>query len=165
MGIQPEDREQPWVTVDVVVVAPAPAPAGSEAEGGGQGFQVLLVRRNNPPFEGRWAVPGGFVEPGEPLDAAARRELHEETGLEPVHLEQLHAFGDPGRDPRGWVISVAHLTLLSEGEASAWQPRAGSDAGEVGWFDLKDPPALAFDHAQILAWARRRVRQITGVGY
>lgn len=142
-----KERERPWVTVDVVVVAP-------DAEAGGR-FRVLLIRRRNPPFEGRWAIPGGFVEPGETLEAAARRELWEETGLEPAHLEQLHAFGAPGRDPRGWVISIAHLALVDAGQAAALQPRAASDAADVGWFDLDDPPPLAFDHGQILAHVRR----------
>jgi 8-oxo-dGTP diphosphatase len=139
------ERKQPWVTVDVVVVA--------RREGLSQ---VLLVRREKPPFQGRWAIPGGFVDPGESLDTAARRELWEETGVEPVRLEQLRAFGDPGRDPRGWVISIAYLALLDKEEAAGWQPRAGSDAGEVAWFDLADPPPLAFDHAEILAWASQR---------
>jgi 8-oxo-dGTP diphosphatase len=140
---QGRERQQPWVTVDVVVIARRE-----------RRYQVLLVRRRNEPFAGRWAIPGGFVEPGESLEAAARRELWEETGIEPARLEQLHAFGDPGRDPRGWVISIAHLAMLDEGEAANWQPQAGSDAGEVGWFDLADLPPLAFDHAQILARAK-----------
>jgi 8-oxo-dGTP diphosphatase len=140
-------REQPSVTVDIIVVALA----------GGR-FKVLLIKRKKPPFEGCWAIPGGFVEPDEPLEAAARRELREETGLEPYHLEQLHTFGDPGRDPRGWTISVAYVALLNEAEMQAWQPRAGSDAEVVGWFDLEYPPPLAFDHAKILAHAARRTR-------
>jgi 8-oxo-dGTP diphosphatase len=117
--------------------------------------RVLLVRRREPPFEGLWAVPGGFVEPDEPLEAAARRELREEAGAEPVLLEQLHAFSNPGRDPRGWTISVAYLARLSDIEAQAFKPEAGSDAAEVGWFDFHDPPRLAFDHADILAYAAR----------
>ena len=139
-------RERPSVTVDVVVVAPLD----------GQ-LKVLLVRRKNPPFEGCWAIPGGFVEPNEPLEAAAQRELWEETGVKLSHLEQLHTFGDPGRDPRGWTISVAFLALLGRQEVELWQPQAGSDAGEVGWFDLDDLPALAFDHVGILGYARRKL--------
>ena len=103
-------RQRPSVTVDVVLVAPAQGLPDAEQVSGALG--VLLIRRKNPPCEGRWAFPGGFVEPGETLEAAARRELREETGLEPSHLEQLRAFGDPGRDPRGWVISVVHLARL-----------------------------------------------------
>lgn len=135
-------RVYPRVTVDVVVVTWHQTQA-----------QVLLVRRINPPFAGQWAIPGGFVEPYEPLEAAARRELLEETGIEPARLEQLHTFGDPGRDPRGWTVSVAYLALLGPEEAGALYPRAGSDAGDVGWFDLAELPPLAFDHAQILAYA------------
>jgi len=146
-----KERERPAVTVDVVVVA--------RREGR---FQVLLVRRARPPFAGLWALPGGFVEPGEGLEAAARRELREETGLEPACLEQLHAFGDPGRDPRGWTISVAYLALLGDEEAQAWQPQPGSDAAGVGWFDLHHLPPLAFDHADILACAARRFKRGPG---
>ena len=126
--------ERPSVTVDIVVVTHR---AGE--------LQVLLIRRKNPPFTGHWALPGGFVEPNEPLEAAARRELGEETGAEPTHLQQLHTFGDPGRDPRGWTISVAYLALLEPGEAERWQLEASSDASEVGWFDLQEPPPLAFE--------------------
>jgi 8-oxo-dGTP diphosphatase len=136
-------RERPWVTVDVVMVAPMDAQ-----------LKVLLIRRKRPPFEGCWAIPGGFIEPNESLEVAARRELWEETGAEPAHLEQLHTFSEPGRDPRGWIISVAHLAILSKEDLQSWQLRASSDAEEIGWFDLDDPPPLAFDHADILAYAR-----------
>jgi 8-oxo-dGTP diphosphatase len=139
-----KQRQYPSVTVDIVVVAAA---AGHP--------WVLLVQRKRPPFQGQWALPGGFVEPHEPLEQAARRELGEETGIEVEHLEQLHTFGAPGRDPRGWTISVAYLALLTDEQALAWQPRAGSDAAAVGWFDLAHPPELAFDHEQILAFAAR----------
>ncbi len=137
-------RERPSVTVDVVVVARVH----------GQ-LSVLLVKRKNPPFAGCWAIPGGFVEPDEPLETAARRELQEETGAIPVRVEQLHTFGDPGRDPRGWTISVAYLAMLSDDEVQAWRPRAGSDADEAGWFDLDGLPPLAFDHGEILDHAKR----------
>ena len=136
--------EKPALTVDIVVVSPDE-----------DRYRVLLIRRKNPPFGGRWALPGGFVDPHEPLEYAARRELLEETGIEPVHLEQLHAFGDPGRDPRGWTVSVAYLAILDEGEARVLEPHAGDDAADVGWFDLLAPPPLAFDHADILAHARK----------
>jgi 8-oxo-dGTP diphosphatase len=137
-------REQPWVTVDVVVAARW-----------GQGYRILLVRRRRPPFEGTWAIPGGFVEPQESLEEAARRELWEETGAEPDSLQQLKTFGDPGRDPRGWVISVAYLAVLEEAAVDGWDLAAGSDVGAVGWFDLDDLPPLAFDHAEILDCALR----------
>jgi len=136
--------EKPALTVDIVVVAPF--------EGG---HRVLLIQRKHPPFEGRWAIPGGFVDPHEPLEDAARRELLEETGIEPAHLQQLHTFGAPGRDPRGWTVSVAYLAVLEKGEVQSIHPRAGDDAADVGWFDLLAPPPLAFDHADILAHARQ----------
>jgi 8-oxo-dGTP diphosphatase len=139
-------RKRPSVTVDVVVIA---------LMDGQQ--KVLLIRRRLPPFEGYWAIPGGFVEPGETLEAAARRELLEETGAQAARLEQLHTFGDPGRDPRGWTISVAYLAQLSEDGLLPRGLRAGSDAGEIGWFALHDPPSLAFDHAEILACAIHRL--------
>ena len=143
---QRKQRTYPAVTVDVVVVAQR------------QGRpHVLLIRRGKSPFEGRWALPGGYVEPFEPLEAAARRELWEETGAEPRRLEQIHAFGDPGRDPRGWTVSIAFLALLDDDEAETWDLRAASDAGELGWFNLDGPPPLAFDHAEILAHARQRL--------
>jgi 8-oxo-dGTP diphosphatase len=139
-------REHPWVTVDVVIVVAK-----------GERLKVLLVKRRRPPFEGCWAIPGGFVEPGETLETAARRELREETGVEPACLEQLHTFGDPGRDPRGWTVSVAYLAQLDITDVARWQLQAGSDAIEVGWFDLHDLPPLAFDHADILAFAASRL--------
>ena len=147
-GIVPASShyERPALTVDVVVVAPLD----------GQ-HHVLLIQRKHSPFEGRWALPGGFVEPHESLEDAARRELWEETNIEPARLEQLHTFGAPGRDPRGWTISVAYLAILDEGAAQALRATAGDDAAEVGWFDLCDPPPLAFDHANILACAREKL--------
>jgi 8-oxo-dGTP diphosphatase len=137
-------HERPSVTVDVVLIA----------QEQGQP-KVLLVKRKRPPFEGSWALPGGFVEPGEPLEAAARRELREETGATPLRLQQLHTFGDPGRDPRGWTISVAYVAFLTPENGGGAQLQAGSDASDLGWFDLTDPPCLAFDHAAILACAAR----------
>ena len=149
----PKKRERPSVAVDVVVVARL------------QGQRsVLLVKRGRPPFEGLWAIPGGFVEPHESLEVAARRELREETGLEPMRLEQLAAFGDPGRDPRGWTISVVFLALLGSSDLQERELRAGSDAAQVSWFNLNDLPPLAFDHAAILAHAARRLDETHGRG-
>lgn len=119
-------------------------------------LQVLLIQRQKPPFEGAWAFPGGFVNVGESLEEAARRELAEETGIQDVDLEQLHAFGDPGRDPRGHVVTVTYLAVMP-GDAVA-QIRAGDDAAQARWWPIHDPPPLAFDHADILDCALRRVR-------
>src|SRR5215213_10075483 len=95
------DYPRPSVTVDVVIVTREPTP------------RVLLIRRKKDPFAGAWALPGGFVDADEPLAAAAKRELKEETGVDDVDLEQLAAFGDPGRDPRGWTVSVVFLARVA----------------------------------------------------
>ena len=122
------------VAADVVVTAVEPTPS------------VLLIRRRNPPLG--WAIPGGFVEPDEDLIDAARRELYEETGLNPPTLEQLGTFGHPNRDPRGRTISVVYGARLQR----AALPAAGDDAADARWFPLDALPAnLAFDHAEILA--------------
>ena len=136
---------RPAVTVDVVIVTRERRP------------RVLLIRRKNDPFAGLWAVPGGFVDMDEPLDAAAARELREETGVAAERLEQLHTFGDPGRDPRGRTITVAYM---AEVDAEQVQPRAADDAAEVGWHDLHALPPLAFDHDKILACARARLLSV-----
>jgi 8-oxo-dGTP diphosphatase len=118
-------------------------------------LKVLLIKRKNWPFEGMWAIPGGFVDMDEPLEDAAARELYEETGVEGVHLEQFYTFGQPDRDPRTRVISVAYLALLDAGQL---QPRAADDAADVGWFSVHNPPPLAFDHVDILKRALQRLR-------
>jgi 8-oxo-dGTP diphosphatase len=135
---------RPAVTVDVVVVTREPEP------------RVLLIRRKQDPFAGAWALPGGFVEMDETLESAARRELREETGIRAEPLEQLHTFGDPGRDPRGWTISVVYLTIV---DAAKVHPVAADDAREAAWHILGQLPPLAFDHAHILACARTRLQR------
>jgi 8-oxo-dGTP diphosphatase len=118
-------------------------------------LQVLLIQRASAPFARRWALPGGFVELKEPLEAAARRELEEETGLKLGYLEQLYTFGALGRDPRERTISVAYFALIKPGD----QPlKAASDARAVGFFAVDALPKLAFDHAQIVSLAVERVR-------
>ena len=132
----------------------------------GRDLQVLLIRRGEPPYRGRWALPGGFVhvsdegDQGEDLDTAAARELHEETGLRPrdVYLQQFRAFGRPGRDPRGRVISVAYFALVP-GDLLP-RTRAGDDAAEAQWLPLAQlvQRRLAFDHHEILAVALATIR-------
>ena len=109
-------------------------------------LHILLIKRRNPPFQGMWAFPGGFVESGESLEDAASRELYEETGLKGIQLAQLHTFGSPDRDPRMRVISVAYLALARSAQLA---PRAGDDAAEVKWYAIRNLPPLAFDHADV----------------
>lgn len=142
----PDQYERPSVTVDIVILTLR------------QGeLQVLLIQRKHWPYAGAWAIPGGFVKMDESLETAARRELAEETGIDDpgIHLQQLHTFGDPGRDPRMRVISVAHLALVRGGQLAL---HPGSDAADAGWFPAYDPPPLAFDHDQILSCAIQRLR-------
>ena len=118
-------------------------------------LKVLLVRRDLPPFEGSWALPGGFVREDESLDDAAVRELEEETGLSKVFLEQLFTFGEPGRDPRGHVVTVAYFALV---KLSDHKVRAATDARDAAWFSVSDASDLAFDHEAILQVAVDRLR-------
>ena len=107
---------------------------------------------------GHGALPGGFVNEGETLEEAARRELMEETNVNVDALEQLYTAGDPGRDPRGWVVSVCFLTQI---ERRKLKPKAGDDASKTALHFLDEPPTMAFDHAMILrrAWARLHDRR------
>jgi 8-oxo-dGTP diphosphatase len=128
-------------------------------------LQVLLIRRKNPPFQGVWAIPGGFVGMDESLEEAALRELEEETGVRDVYVEQLYTFGDPGRDPRGRTVTVAYFALVP---APTLRPHAGDDAAEARWWPMYDLPPLAFDHADILSYALQRLRyklEYTTVGF
>jgi len=119
-------------------------------------LQVLLVQRRSPPCRGSWALPGGFIKMKEPLETAVVRELGEETGLKDISfLTQLAAYGNPGRDPRGRVISVAFLGIAPP---AARTPKAGSDAAAAQWQPVEAlPRGLAFDHATILAEAVHRL--------
>lgn len=118
-------------------------------------LKVLLIRRDLAPYRGRWALPGGFVHLDETLDEAVRRELEEEAGVRAVFLEQLYTFGALERDPRERVVSVAYYALT---RLSSHSLRADTDASDAGWFSVDDPPALAFDHDQILEVALERLR-------
>ena len=117
-------------------------------------LMVLLIQRANDPYKGHWGLPGGFVDIDEDLDAAALRELKEETGVSGVYLEQLYTFGRPDRDPRERVISVAYYALVP---IDWMQIRADSDAKNVGWFPCSRLPVLAFDHRLIIDLARTRL--------
>jgi 8-oxo-dGTP diphosphatase len=120
-----------------------------------QELKVMLIQRGLPPFEGKWALPGGFVRLEETLDEAARRELEEETGLRKIFMEQLYTFSEVDRDPRERVVSVAYYALVN---LSDHQVQAATDARDAGWFGVHDVPSLAFDHAEILRLALDRLR-------
>ena len=121
----------------------------------GKRLEILLIQRGNPPFQGSWALPGGLVEEDEDLDVCAHRELEEETGVSGLELEQVHTFGAPHRDSRGRFVTVAYFTLV---RSDGLNPQAASDAANVHWFSVDELPSLAFDHAEIIAMARRRLR-------
>lgn len=128
-------------------------------------LRVLLVKRGIPPFLGQSAIPGGFVLVAESLDQAALRELKEETGVVDVYLEQLYSFGDPGRDPRGRVITIAYYALISADRSPLV---AGTDASDARWWAIRELPPLAFDHRKILDYALERLRnklEYTTVGF
>ena len=118
-------------------------------------LSILLVKRAIPPYQGCWALPGGFLDVDEDLDNCAARELQEETGIGGLYLEQLYTFGKTGRDPRERVISVTYYALVPLDAIAT--PRAASDAAAVGWHAFDALPQLAFDHAEIIAMAHRRM--------
>ncbi len=129
----------PLLTVDILIV---------------QSEKLVLIRRRNPPYQGQWALPGGFVEVGETVEEAAMREANEETGLD-VELKGLvGVFSDPDRDPRGHTVSICFAAL---GQGT---PKASSDAQDVALFDLDDLPPLAFDHQQIINMGRDKLREL-----
>ena len=173
---RPGDYERPSVTADMAVFREGDA-----------GWELLLIRRGGHPFLGKWALPGGFCEPGETVDAAAARELHEETNLTGLELTPVGFFSTPGRDKRAWTMSEGFAALLPEDGPT---PQAGDDARETGWFSVDsrwadgvltlsfsgpeifeaklvrdgayaysilDTGGLAFDHAHIIARAMERM--------
>ncbi|MDP6354258.1 MAG: NUDIX domain-containing protein [Planctomycetota bacterium] len=117
-------------------------------------LKVILIQRDLDPFQGRWALPGGFVEMDETLENAALRELEEETGIRNVFLEQLYTFGEPNRDPRGRVITVAYYALVNLRDHRI---HAATDARDAAWFSVSDIPPLAFDHEEVLECALNRL--------
>jgi 8-oxo-dGTP diphosphatase len=140
-----QDFLKPSLTVDLVVL-------GYQ----NQELYILLIKRLLDPFKGSWALPGGFVLGDETLATAAARELEEETGVSDVHLEQLFTFDDPNRDPRGRVITIAHLALV---KPSLHILKPTGDALEARWFNLDELPELAFDHRNIIATGVNRLRE------
>jgi 8-oxo-dGTP diphosphatase len=149
----PSRAGQPAVTVDVVIFR-----LHEDA------LKVLLIQRAFPPFKGKWALPGGFVNIDETLEVAALREMEEETGVRDVYLEQLYTFGAPKRDPRGRVITVAYFALISKD----LEVRAGEEATYAEWHPVEKIPDLAFDHDKILGYAIQRLRyklEYSAVGF
>lgn len=138
---------RPAVTVDCVVF-------GMDLEA--RDLRVLLIQRDREPFAGRWALPGGYVHIDESLEQAARRELAEEANLREIYLEQLYTFGEVDRDPRGRIITVAYYALV---KLSNYQVHGSTDARDAAWFSAEEFfTPLAFDHDQIVAVARARLR-------
>lgn len=138
------DYERPALTVDLVIYTVKD-----------NDLKILLIKRNSEPFKDMWAIPGGFVQNGETLEQAANRELFEETGVRDIYLEQLYTFGEPGRDPRGWVVTVAYIALISSDNLKLF---ASTDAQDVSWFSVYQKPTLAFDHEKILDYSLKRLR-------
>lgn len=136
--------EKPSVTTDLVIFSLRD-----------EKLNILLVKRKEWPFEGKYALPGGFVKMDETLDEAAKRELEEETGVKNIYLEQLYTFGDVKRDPRLRVITVSYLALIHSDNVKL---QAGSDAAAVKWHPVSDLPELAFDHDSIIKYALERLR-------
>jgi 8-oxo-dGTP diphosphatase len=149
------EHPRPALTVDIVVFTLRD-----------NRLQALLIRRLHEPYANYWALPGGFVEMQESLEEAASRELREETGVKDAYLEQLYTYGDPGRDPRGRVVTVAYFALIPSD--AQIRSEGGSDAGQARWFPVADLPPLAFDHSEVLDYAVRRVRyklEYSAVGF
>lgn len=135
---------RPAVTTDCVVFG---------FDGGG--LSVLLVERGLEPFKGCWALPGGFLKMDETVEQCAARELREETGVKDIFIEQLGAFSDVDRDPRGRVVTIAFYALVRQ---SSYAVIGGDDAAKASWFALTDVPRLAFDHDRILRVAEKHLR-------
>ena len=142
-GTYTYDYPRPAVTTDCVIF-------GYD----GKELKVLLIERGIEPFKGSWAFPGGFLNMDEDALAGARRELKEETGLEDAFIEQFHTFSEPGRDPRGRVITIAHYALVKIQEVEG-----GDDASQARWFPIGEVPPLAFDHDRILRMAMSRLKE------
>ena len=142
-GTYTYDYPRPAVTTDCVIF-------GYD----GKELKVLLIERGIEPFKGCWAFPGGFLNMDEDALAGARRELKEETGLEDAFIEQFHTFSEPGRDPRGRVITIAHYALVKIQEVEG-----GDDASQARWFPIGEVPPLAFDHDRILRMAMSRLKE------
>ncbi|MBU5349611.1 NUDIX hydrolase [Paenibacillus lautus] len=128
-----EDYERPSVAADMVIFTVTDEAADSYRKLPEKELRILLIRRGGHPFLGKWALPGGFVQPSETTEQAAARELREETGVDDVYLEQLYTFSDIGRDPRTWVMSCSYMALINSDKLEL---RAGDDAADAAWFKV-----------------------------
>ena len=150
---------KPALTADIVVFAKE-----------GEGLKVLLIRRKGHPFIGKLALPGGFTNENEPVEQTAARELEEETGVKGLELKLVDIFSKPGRDPRGWVVSAAFVSLV---DASRLTVQAGDDAADADWYDISldaeglklairgeqiDLSELAFDHQEVIIKALNAIK-------
>jgi 8-oxo-dGTP diphosphatase len=133
---------RPAVTADIVIIKTV----------GNQNL-VLLIERKFPPFEGMWALPGGFLNMDETLEEAALRELKEETGITGVELQQLHTFSKVNRDPRHRTITTVFIGIANENSIA----KAGDDAAKAKWFNLNELPPLAFDHAEVIEMVKMKL--------
>jgi len=148
---------RPSVAADIVALTLRSEPTGNWRAPERRRAAILLVKRGGHPFKGSWALPGGFLQPGESLEECARRELREETGLEASALVPLAPRSAPGRDPRGWILSCPYLCIVTAGAEGV---RGGDDAAAAEWRPLTEPGRrLAFDHDEILAGALARLRE------
>jgi 8-oxo-dGTP diphosphatase len=118
-------------------------------------LQVLLLELKEDPYKNCWALPGGLLTRGETLDQAALRHLQEKAGAQSLHLEQLYTFGDPNRDERGWVVSVAYLALVPH---NLFTPKTISRYAGIAWHPVKSLPSLAYDHKEIIQTAYKRTQ-------
>lgn len=140
------DYPHPALSVDAILFSHS----GSE-------LNVLLIKRAQEPFKDKWAFPGGFVDENETVEDAVVRELKEEVSLTVDNLKQFYTASAPGRDPRGWTVSVVFIGFVE------WDKRfvkAGDDAANAEWFSLKNIPALAFDHDMLLTNAREFIKNL-----
>lgn len=140
------DYPRPAMTADIAVLRLDEVP------------EILLIKRLDPPFEGLWALPGGFMEMEETLEEAARRELKEETGIHAGELIRFDTYDKPGRDPRGRTITQVFVMIW---KPDMGLPKAGSDASEIQWFGLHQLPELAFDHSKIVSDVIRMIKEGT----